>query len=112
VGLAGCAPAYVWSDAEKVEHSLGKIVPIGASQTELLAVAKIRSWEVDSLNIKIAGIGKATWFDDCPGRGGFMVPVIIERYATPFETTVESMWLFDEYQKLADICVRKTTDAL
>lgn len=37
---------------------------------------------------------------------------IVAEYGPVFTTSVESLWMFDEAGKLAELCIRSTTDAL
>lgn len=116
ISLVGCAPPYVWDDAQRVEERLLRMVPLGSQSVRLTATAKQRGWEIDRRNIYRSPAGSKTYFDDthlvCRSKGGLVVPVIIDRYSAPFTTTVESMWLFDPSGRLRDVCVRKTVDAL
>ena len=116
ISIVGCAPSYVWGDAQRVEERLLRMVPLGSQPVRLTTIAKQRGWEIDRRNIYRSQAGSKTYMDDthliCRGKGGLVVPVIIDRYSAPFTTTVESMWLFDPNGQLRDVCVRKTVDAL
>ena len=116
IGLVGCAPSYVWGDAQRVEERLLRMVPLGSQPARLIATAKQRSWQIDRLNTYRSPAGSKTYMDDnhliCRSKGGLVVPVIIDQYSAPFTTVVESMWLFDSRGQLRDVCVRKTVDAL
>lgn len=116
LGLAGCAPTYVWGDAGRIEKKLLAMVPLGSTPTRLEAVAKERGWKIDHRNIRSWSLGTKTYMDDneldCRSRGGPVIPAIIAHYSAPFDTYVETMWLFDPQQRLRDLCVRKTVDAL
>ncbi len=93
-----------------------KIVPLGSSPAELTAAATKRGWDIQRRNIGSWPAGSKTYMDDthldCRSSCGLVVPVNIARYHAPFETYVESLWLFDPNRRLRDICVRKTVDAL
>ena len=114
--IAGCAPPYVWGDADRVEDRLVVMVPLGSSPALLKATAKSRGWDINHRNVRSWPAGSKTYMDDthlsCRSRGGLAVPSIIAHYSAPFETYVESLWLFDPQNRLRDICVRKTVDAL
>ena len=116
LAIVGCAPPYVWGDADRVEEGLVEMVPLGSSPARLEATAKSRGWDIDHRNVRSWPAGSKTYMDDthlnCRSRGGPVVPSIITHYYTPFETYVETLWLFDPQNRLRDICVRKTVDAL
>jgi hypothetical protein len=92
------------------------MVPVGSPLALLEDTAAKRGWKVDYRNIRSWPPGSATYMNDhhldCHSRGGPVVPVIVARYSAPFDTYVESLWLFDNQQRLRDVCVRKTVDAL
>ena len=114
--VAGCAPSYVWGDADGVESRLADMVPLGSSPARLDSAAKERGWDIEHRNVRSWPVGSKTYMHDthldCRSRGGPVVPIIIAHYSAPFETYVESLWLFDPQKRLRDICVRKTVDAL
>ena len=116
LALAGCAPPYVWGDADGIENRLVNMVPFGSSPARLEAAAKERGWNIDHRDIRSWPAGSETYMDDthleCRSRGGPVVPIVIAHYSAPFETYVESLWLFDPQERLRDVCVRKTVDAL
>ena len=112
LALTACGPPYAWGDAEDVEERQLNLVPHGSSLTDLEKEANRRGWETDARNVHIFEPGEKHYFDDCDGKGGPAVPVIIARYYAPFHTTVESLWIFNSQRRLSDICVRKTVDAL
>jgi len=112
LSLAGCAPSYVWGKPESVKQRLVVMVPLDSPLIQLAATAKQRGWEIDRRNIRSWPAGTETYMDDCRSRGGPVVPVVVAHYHAPFETHVESLWLFDPQKRLRDICVRKTIDAL
>lgn len=116
VGLASCAPPYVWGDENRVEGRLLSIVPLGSLPARLEETAKRRGWDLDHRNIQSWPVGTKTYLDDthrdCRSRGGPVVPTIVAHYYAPLETHVEALWLFDPGERLADICVRKTVDGL
>lgn len=116
LAIAGCAPHYVWGDANRVEQRLVDMVPLGSSFARLEEAAKERGWDIDRRNVRSWPAGSKTYMDDthldCRSRGGPVVPIIIARYSAPFRTAVETLWLFDQQNRLRDICVRKTVDAL
>lgn len=114
--VASCAPPYVWGDADSVEERLLEMVPLGSSLARLEGVAAGRGWDINFQNVRSWPAGSQTYMHDthldCRSRGGPVVPIIIARYSAPFETSVESLWLFDPQKRLRDVCVRKTVDAL
>ena len=114
--LASCAPTYVWGDAQRVEERLAAMVPLGSQPALLITTAKQRGWQIDRRNVYRSPIGSKTYMHDthldCRSKGGLVVPVLIDEHYAPFATAVESMWLFDQQQRLRDVCVRKTVDAL
>ena len=114
--IAGCAPPYVWGDADGVENRLIDIVPLGSSPARLRDAGEERGWRIDSRNIRSSAAGSETYMHDthldCRSRGGAVVPIIVAHYSAPFDTAVESLWLFDPQRRLSDVCVRKTVDAL
>ena len=114
--LAGCAPPYVWGDADRVEARLLNMVPLGSPPARLKGAAQQRGWTIDQRNIRSWPAGSKTFMHDthldCRSRGGLVVPIIIAHYSAPFETYVESLWLFDPQKRLRSVCVRKTVDAL
>ncbi len=114
LAIAGCAPTYVWGDANRVEEQLVEMVPLGSSFARLEATAKSRGWDIDHRNVRSGPAGSKTKMDDthviCRSRGGPVVPSIIAHYSAPFETYVEALWLFDRQNRLRGICVRKTVD--
>lgn len=114
--LVGCAPSYVWGDADGVEQRLIGMVPLGSSLSQLETTSKSRGWKIDRRNVRSWPAGSRTYMDDshldCRSRGGPVVPIIVARYHAPFETYVETLWLFDQQRHLRDVCVRKTVDAL
>jgi hypothetical protein len=116
LAVGSCAPPYVWGDAERVKEQLLHVVPLGSSPTLLAEAATKRGWKVDQRNIQSWPAGSATYMNDhnldCRSRGGPVVPAIIAHYFAPFDTYVESLWLFDAKRRLRDVCVRKTVDAL
>jgi len=116
LAVAGCAPPYVWGDGDRVESRLVNMVPLGSSPERLEGTAKERGWDIDHRNVRSWPAGSKTYMHDthldCRSRGGPVVPVVIAHYSAPFETYVESLWLFDPQKRLRDICVRKTVDAL
>jgi hypothetical protein len=87
LAIAGCAPSYVWGDAEQVERRLVKMVPLGSSPARLEATGKRRGWEIDHRNIRSWPAGSDTYMDDthldCRSRGGPVVPAIIAHYSAP-----------------------------
>lgn len=114
--IAGCAPPYVWGDADSVEGRLIDIVPLGSPPYRLEGAAKERRWDIDERNTGSWPAGSKTYMHDthldCRSRGGLVVPIIIAHYSAPFDTYVESLWLFDRQKRLRKVCVRKTVDAL
>jgi len=110
--LAGCGPSYVWGDDAATARRLLKMVPQGSSLNDLGAEAARREWRLDQRNIHIFEAGEPHYFDDCEGKGGPAVPVIVADYWSPFRTVVESLWLFDPEKKLVGVCVRRSVDAL
>src|SRR3954447_4463012 len=114
--VASCTPPYVRGDAERVKARLLHMVPRGSSLKLLKQVAAKRGWQGDQRNMDNWPAGAATYMNDhnldCHGRGGLGVPAIIAHYHAPFETYVESLWLFDARLRLRDVCVRKAVDAL
>lgn len=114
--MAACAPTYVWGDADGIRSRLVRMVPLGSSLARLESMANKRGWAIDNRDVRDSPAGSKTYMHDarldCRSRGGPVVPVIIARYSAPFETYVESLWLFDRQKRLRDICVRKTVDAL
>ena len=116
-GLAFCAPPpLVWGSDEKVEARLLKIVPPGSPVDALENEAADRGWRVrpDERHFKA---GTLSYFNrhgegDCRYAGGPSRIVIVAEYSTPFTTTVETQWHYDQQRKLRDICIRRTTDAL
>ena len=116
LAIAGCAPPYVWGDADGVESRLVNMVPLGSSPARLEGAAKERGWNIDHRNVRSWPAGSETYMHDthldCRSRGGPVIPIIIAHYSAPFDTYVESLWLFDPQKRLRDICVRKTVDAL
>lgn len=114
--LLACAPTYVWGDAQRVEERLETKVPLGSEPAQLIMAAKQHGWRIDRRNIYRSPNGSETYMHDthldCRSKGGLVVPVLIDEYHAPFATAVESMWLFDQQQRLRGICVRKTVDAL
>lgn len=117
LALASCAPSYVWGDAQGVKQRLLNMVPTGSSPALLADTAAERGWTIDQRNIRSWSAGSATYMNDphanldCHSHGGLVVPVMIAHYQAPFDTDVESLWLFDTQQRLRDVCVRKTVDA-
>lgn len=112
-----CAPPYVWGSEERVRQQLLDMVPAGSSRRVLAEVAARRGWEIDRRNIQTWPGGTKTYLEsrnirECRSHGGAVVPAIIAHYSAPFETYVESLWLFDTQQHLADVCVRKSSDAV
>lgn len=115
LSMAGCAPSYVWGDADRIEERLVQMVPLGSTPAQLQQAARERGWDIDHRNIRSWPVGTETYMHDthldCRSRGGADVGVIIARYSAPFQTAVESLWLFDSQLRLQDVCVRKTVDA-
>ena len=115
---AGCAPFYVWGDADGIKSRLVEIVPLGSSPARLQEAAEERGWLIDVQNTRNRPRGSETHMHDvhghldCRSRGGLVVPIIVARYSPVFETTVESLWLFGPEKQLRAVCVRKTVDAL
>src|SRR3982751_3508842 len=99
LALSSCAAPYVWGDAGRVKERLLGMVPLGSSLTALADSAARRGWKIDQRNIRSWPAGSATYMNDhnldCRSRGGLVVPVIIAHYSAPFDTYVESLWLFD-----------------
>lgn len=93
-----------------------RMVPLGSPPALLIEAEKQRGWRIDRRNTYRTPTGSKTYMHDtyldCRSRGGLVVPVLIEEYRVIFVTTVESMWLFDQQNRLSDVCVRKTVDAL
>lgn len=112
----GCAPYYAWGDPKHVEKRLLELVPPGSSPADLQATASRRRWKINKLNTRRWDAGPTYFHDhdtDCRSlAGGLVVPAIVASYPTPFETTVETLWIFDARDRLSRVCVRKTTDAL
>jgi len=115
LALGGCGPTYVWGDKERIERELLAMVPVGSSPARLQRTANERGWRIDPRNIRRGDAGAETSMHDtrvdCRSRGGLVVPVIIDQRPAPLDTTVESLWLFDQRQRLQSVCVRKTVDA-
>lgn len=116
IGLVGCAPPYVWGDEDVVKERLIQMVPLGSSLSQLEATAEHRGWDIKRQQVRVYPVGTESHLHDtdrdCRTRGGPTVPSIIAHYYAPFETYVETHWLFDPQKRLRDICVRKTTNAL
>ena len=116
LSVAYCAPPYVWGDEDQIEKQLLRMVPLGSSPEELQAAAKRPGWEIELLNVYRSEPDRESYMDDhdrdCRTRGGLVAPIIIARFYAPFETVVETQWMFDERSGLRDICVRSTVDAL
>jgi hypothetical protein len=92
------------------------MVPLGPSPARLEGAANERGWQIDYRIVRRSPAGSETYVHDthfdCRSRGGRVVPIIVAHYSAPFETNVESVWLFDAQERLRDVCVRKTVDAL
>jgi hypothetical protein len=88
------------------------MVPEGSSLNDLRAQATRREWKLDQRNLRILEAGETHYFDDCVGKGGPAVPVIVADYWSPFRTVVETLWIFGPDKKLLSVCVRRSVDAL
>jgi len=92
------------------------MVPVGSSPAQVEKDSERRGWRILKIDARRFPIGTPTLLDDhhggCRSKGGQDMTIVVAEYPTPFTTTVESIWLFDAGNRLADVCVRKTTDAL
>jgi hypothetical protein len=110
--LAGCGPPYVWGDDAVTARQLLQMVPQGSSLNDLRAEAGRRGWKLDQRNTHILEAGEPHYFNNCDGKGGPAVPVIIADYWGPLRTVVETLWIFGPEKKLVSVCVQRSVDAL
>jgi hypothetical protein len=108
-------PSYAGGDPEDVERKLLLIVPLGSPLSRLQEEVERRQWHVPFEAQEVAE-GSPTFLNDthlqCRGVGGKVLTVHVADYWSPFRTVVETQWLYDQHNRLRDICVRKTVDAL
>ena len=92
------------------------MVPFGSSPADLQRLADDRGWRINEDNVRSWPVGSPTYMHDhrrdCRSGGGPVIPVIVASYRAPFETTVETLWLFDPQKRLQALCLRKTVNAL
>jgi hypothetical protein len=85
---------------------------LGSTVSEFEAEAKDRRWRVFHRDDRHFKKGLPHYFGNgCRFQGGVSRDFIVAEYGF-FRTDVEALWMFDEAGKLADLCIRRTTDAL
>ncbi len=112
VSLSGCGPPLVWGGDDATKGRLLKLVPPGSTVSELEVEAKDHRWRVSSRDNRHFQKGRPHYFGNgCRFQGGVSRKLIVAEYGL-FTTSVEALWMFDQAGKLADLCIRRTTDAL
>jgi hypothetical protein len=109
IALAGNPFDVFHRASADIEAYLRLQTPLGSSQTE--TIAWLRGHDIDArvheVRVKpgseypLTGVGGASFIHES-----------ITHYWWPLRVDVEAFYVFDERGKLADIRVRKTTDAL
>jgi hypothetical protein len=100
----------VWGGDEATKDRLLKIVPIGSTVNVLEAEAKSRRWRVWSRDDRSFRRGLTHYFGGaCRHQGGVSEYVVVAEFGL-LTTTVETVWLFNEVGRLAEVCVRRSTD--
>lgn len=108
--LSGCGPPLVWGGNDATKDRLLKIVPIGATVRDLETEVAARDWRISSRDDRRFTKGESHYFGDgCQFQGGVSRRVVVAEYGL-LTTTVETVWLFDERDKLGGLCIRRTTD--
>jgi len=96
---------------EATRNRLLKIVPIGSTVIALEAEARAHGWRVSSRDDRPFKRGLAHYFGgECRHQGGVNEKVIVAEYGM-LTTTVETVWLFNQAGRLAEVCLRTSTDA-
>jgi hypothetical protein len=112
VSLSGCGPPLVWGGDNATKGRLLKLVPLGSSVAELEGEAKNRGWRVFYRDDRRFKKGLPHYFGNgCRFQGGVSRDFIVAKYGL-LRTDVEALWMFDDAGKLADLCIRRTTDSL
>jgi hypothetical protein len=108
----------VWGSDEQVKQRLLRIVPPGSTPTRLNQESQKQGWKIFGPYQRAVAAGAPTYFHEfngrltCLGVGGPTVTIIVAEYGLLFKTSVEALWLFDRTNRLKNVCVRRTTDAL
>lgn len=109
--LASCGPPLVWGGDEATKERLLAIVPVGSSVQRLQSEATAREWRVSFHDERTFKDGLVHDFGDgCAFKGGISTNIIVAEYGV-LTTSVETKWMFNAAGKLADLCIRRTTDA-
>lgn len=113
LALSSCGPPLVWGGDGPTRDRLLKLVPLGSTVGELEAEAEDHRWRNLFRDDRTFGKGEPHYFGNgCRFQGGVSMNFIVAEYGPVFTTSVESLWMFDEAGKLAELCIRSTTDAL
>lgn len=84
----------------------------GSTVEKLEAEAASRGWNIRSRDERSFELGSPHYFGvSCVYQGGVSRYIIVAEYGI-LTTSVETVWLFDKYGRLGDLCIRRTTDAL
>ncbi len=109
--LSSCAPPLVWGGDEATKARLLEIVPVGSTIAELEGEADSRDWRISNRDDRSFPKGQSHYFaKGCEFQGGENRTIIVAEYGL-LTTSVETVWLFDESEKLGSLCIRRTTDS-
>ena len=112
LALSGCGPPLVWGGDDETRERLLRLVPLDSTVDELETEARERRWRNFFRDDRRFEKGLPHYFGNgCRFQGGVSRNFIVAEYGL-FTTTVESLWMFDEAGKLAELCIRRTTDGL
>jgi len=101
-----------WLRSEaSIQRSLLKQAPLGTSSTEVLAFIRKEGWEISGYD-PTRGFLKQDPLKPNATVGDSHVQVHLGYYWLPFRTDVTAFWGFDKSNRLIDVWVWKTIDAL
>ena len=101
---------YLYRSSESVEAYLKSETPLGTPEAAVMAYLKENEMNPDA--IRRVHVTISTSYPPSSVEGESFIRALVGEYDIVFTTSVESFYTFDSDGMLADIKIRKTTDAL
>ncbi|MBF6023961.1 hypothetical protein [Lysobacter niastensis] len=104
-------PDWRWHlSPEKIESRLLEATPIGSSEDQVLA--HLQAQGLKPAPLWRGAVAPNTAYPPSTVAGGSFTHTVVGEYSLIFTTSVEAFYIFGVDQRLVEIAVRKTTDAL
>ena len=116
LSLSACVSSPLFSklslrqDDEVIESRLRSLTPLGSTEAQVLSHLTNRGLKPEPIWRGEIAPGSQYVNSTVPGRSFFRV--LVGEYRNIFVTSVSAFYIFDKDQRLVEIGVRKSTDAL